>query len=83
MELFYFILGFVAASYIAPILDGIGSLILGWIEVKKAQMSEKISLIEIKLRKAAEESEERPMRQIGFCVSDEEVYPEEENDDEI
>ena len=82
MELLYFILGFAAASYIAPILDGIGSLILGWVEVKKAQMSEKIGLIEINLRKAAED-EEPPRRQIGFCVSSEEVYPEEENDDEI
>jgi hypothetical protein len=82
MELLYFILGVLFASYFAPLLDGVGALFLSWVELKKAQMSEKIGLIEINLRKAAED-EEPPRRQIGFCVSDEEVYPEEENDDEI
>ena len=82
MELLYFILGILFASYFAPLLDGIGALFLSWIEVKKAQMSEKIRLIEINLRKAAED-EEPPHRQIGFCVSSEEVYPEEETNDEI
>lgn len=81
MELLYFILGVLFASYFAPLLDGVGALFLSWVELKKAQMSEKIGLIEINLRKAADE--EPPRRQIGFCVSDEEVYPEEENDDEI
>ena len=81
MELLYFILGILFASYFAPLLDGVGALFLSWVELKKAQMSEKIGLIEINLRKAA--GEEPPCRQIGFCVSDEEVYPEEENDDEI
>jgi hypothetical protein len=84
MELLYFILGVIFASYISPILDGAGALFLTWVEVKKAQMSEKISLIEINLRRKAEE--EPPRRQIGFCVpddDDEEENPEEENDDEI
>jgi hypothetical protein len=81
MELFYFILGILFASYIAPLLDGVGALFLGWVEVRKAKMSEIISMIEIKVRKAADE--EPPRRQIGFCISDEEIYPEEENDDEV
>ena len=81
MELLYFLLGILFASYIAPLFDGLGSLFLGWIEVQKAKMSEKISMIEINVRKAAEE--EQSQRQIGFCVSDKEINPEEENDDEI
>ena len=84
MELLYFILGLIFASYISPILDGIGSLFLTWVEVQKAKMGEQVSMIEIRVRRAAEE--EPPRRQIGFCVSgeDDEVYPEEENDcDEI
>ena len=36
-------------------------------------MSEIISMIEIKVRKAADEEPSR--RQIGFCISDEEIYP--------
>ena len=81
MELLYFILGILFASYIAPLLDGIGALFLSWVEVQKAKASEKISMIEIKVRKAAEE--EQSQRQIGFCVSDKEIYQEEENDNEI
>lgn len=81
MELLYFLLGILFASYIASLFDGLGSLFLGWIEVQKAKMSEKISMIEINIRKATDE--EPPHRQIGFYVSDEEINPEEENDDEI
>lgn len=81
MELLYFILGILFASYIAPLLDGIGALFLSWVEVQKAKASEKISMIEIKVRKATEE--DQPQRQIGFCVSNEEIYPEEETDYEI
>ena len=84
MELLYFILGLIFASYISPILDGIGSLFLTWVEVQKAKMGEQVSMIEIRVRRATEE--EPPRRQIGFYVSeeDDEVYPEEENDcDEI
>ena len=81
MELLYFLLGILFASYIAPLFDGLGSLFLGWIEVQKAKMSEKISMIEINVRKAAEE--EQSQRQIGFCVSDKEIYQEEETDYEI
>lgn len=34
MELLYFILGILFASYIAPLLDGIGALFLSWVEVQ-------------------------------------------------
>ena len=81
MELLYFMLGILFASYIAPLLDGIGSLFLSWVEVQKAKASEKISIIEIKVRKAAEEDQSQ--RQIGFCVSDKEIYQEEETDYEV
>ena len=84
MELLYFILGIIFASYLSPFLDGISALFLTWVEVQKAKMSEKISMVEIRLRRAAEE--EPPRRQIGFCIpedDDEKDYPEEENNDEI
>lgn len=84
MELLYFILGIIFASYLSSLLDGIIALFLTWVEVQKAKMSEKISMIEIRVRKASEE--EPPQRQIGFCIyedNDKKEYPEEENDDEI
>ena len=42
MELLYFILGLIFASYISPILDGIGSLFLTWVEVQKATLEKRV-----------------------------------------
>ena len=73
MELLYFILGFVFAVYLIPLLDGISAWFLTWVEAKKAKQSEIINQTNIKMRQAAASAEEDPPRRaIGFCVPDEE-----------
>ena len=81
MELLYFILGFVFAVYLIPLLDGISAWFLTWVEAKKAKQSEVINLANIKMRQAAASAEDdTPKRLIGFCREDD--YEEEEDDDD-
>lgn len=81
MELLYFILGILFVTYVIPLLDGISSWFLTWVEAKKAKQSEVINQTNIKMRQAAASAEEDPpRRQIGFCVPDEE---EEYEEDEV
>lgn len=75
MELFYCLLGFMLASYMIPILDGISSWFLTWIEMKKAKLSEIINLSNVKIRQDRE-GEDTPQRAIGFHISSEEEYEE-------
>ena len=80
MELLYFILGIVFVTYVIPLLDGISSWFLTWVEAKKAKQSEVINQTNIKMRQAAASAEEDPPRRpIGFRVPDEE----EEYEDEV
>ena len=80
MELLYFILGILFVTYVIPLLDGISSWFLTWVEAKKAKQSEVINQTNIKMRQAAASAEEDPPRRpIGFRVPDEE----EENEDEV
>jgi hypothetical protein len=84
MELFYCIAGFMLAAYVIPILDGISSWFLTWVELKKAKLSENINKYNIKMRQDSEAAEVEPPRNvIGFQVSNPEEYDEEEYDDEI
>lgn len=81
MELLYFILGILFVTYVIPLLDGISSWFLTWVEAKKAKQSEVINQTNIKMRQATASAEEDPpRRQIGFCVPDEE---EEYEEDEV
>ena len=79
MELLYFILGILFVEYAIPLIDGICSWFLTWIEAKKAKQSSIINDANIKMRQAAAAAEEDPPRRpIGFRLPDEE----EENEDE-
>lgn len=81
MELLYFILGILFVTYVIPLLDGISSWFLTWVEAKKAKQSEVINQTNIKMRQAAASAEEDPPRRpIGFRVPDEE---EEYEEDEV
>ena len=81
MELLYFILGILFVTYIIPLMDGISSWFLTWVEAKKAKQSEVINQTNIKMRQAAASAEEDPPRRpIGFRVPDEE---EENEEDEV
>lgn len=81
MELLYFILGILFVTYVIPLLDGILSWFLTWVEAKKAKQSEVINQTNIKMRQAAASAEEDPPRRpIGFRVPDEE---EEYEEDEV
>ena len=71
MELLYFILGFVFAVYLIPLLDGISAWFLTWVESKKVKQSEIINLTNIKMRQAAASADDdSPKRLIGFCRDD-------------
>ncbi len=81
MELLYFILGILFVTYVIPLMDGISSWFLTWVEAKKAKQSEVINQTNIKMRQAAASAEEDPPRRpIGFRVPDEE---EEYEEDEV
>ena len=81
MELLYFILGILFVTYVIPLMDGISSWFLTWVEAKKAKQSEVIHQTNIKMRQAAASAEEDPPRRpIGFRVPDEE---EEYEEDEV
>ena len=43
MELLYFILGFVFAVYLIPLLDGLSAWFLTWVEAKKTKQAEIIN----------------------------------------
>lgn len=84
MELLYFILGIIFVSYGIPLLDGISSWFLTWVEAKKAKQSEFINDANIKMRQAAASADQDPpMRQIGFQVSSDNYEEEEDDENEI
>ena len=80
MSLLFFIAGIIFVSYLIPVLDGISSWLLTWIELKKAKHSDSINQINIKMRKdrASEEDDQTTDRLIGFHVSDAEENETEE-----
>lgn len=81
MELLYFILGFIFATCLIPLLDGVSAWFLTWVEAKKAKQSEIINQTNIKMRQAAASAEDdSPQRLIGFCREDD--YEEEEDEEE-
>lgn len=83
MELLYFILGFIFASYLIPIFDGLSTWFLSWVEVKKIKYAEAANAANIKMRKAMEEDEDdTPKRLIGFCREEDENYNEEEDEED-
>lgn len=66
MELLYFILGILFISYLLPIVEGLSSWLLAWLEAKKATQSEIINQANIKMRKDAASADTSPMHAIGF-----------------
>lgn len=83
MKLLSFISGALFAQYGIPLLDGITTWFLSWIEVKKARQSEIINQININMHQAAASADQDPpMRKIGFCVPDDSENNIEEEDSE-
>ena len=82
MELLYFILGFAFASYLMPILEGLGAWFLTWVEAKKAKQTEIVNQVNIKMRKdAASTDQDAPsMGKIGFQYLDAEEGEDEEDE---
>ena len=82
MELLYFILGFAFASYLMPILEGLGAWFLTWVEAKKAKQTEIVNQANIKMRKdAASTDQDTPsVGKIGFQYLDAEEGEDEENE---
>ena len=83
MELLYFILGFVFAVYLIPLLDGISAWFLTWVEAKKAKQSEIVNQVNIKMRKDAAASTDQdypPVGKIGFQYLDAEEGEDEEDE---
>jgi hypothetical protein len=84
MELLYFILGFVFAVYLIPLLDGLSAWFLTWVEAKKTKQAEIINQTTIKMRQAAASAEEdAPRRAIGFALPDDYEEEEDEEEDEV
>ena len=76
-----FLAGFLFASYLIPILDGIGAWFLAWTEMRKAGVNEITNQINIKMSQAASELEEDdpPWRPMGFQLPNQK----EEDEDEV
>ena len=84
MELLYFILGFVFAVYLIPLLDGLSAWFLTWVEAKKTKQAEIVNQTTIKMRQAAASAEEdAPRRAIGFALPDDYEEEEDEEEDEV
>ena len=85
MELLYFILGFSFASFGIPIIEGVCSWFLTWIEAKKAKQSDAINQANIKMRKEAASADqgEPHMAQIGFQIPDVDKEESEDDKDEV
>lgn len=84
MELLYFILGIIFVSYIIPIIDGISSWFLTWVEAKKSKQSEIVNKANIKMRQdAASADQDSPTRLIGFQVPDDDQEEEEVIEDDV
>lgn len=82
-KLLYFASGALFVSCGIPIVDGLCSWFLTWIEVKKAKQSEIINQININMHQAAASADQDPpMRKIGFCVPDDSENNTEEEDSE-
>lgn len=83
MELLYFILGFAFASYLMPILEGLGAWFLTWVEAKKTKQTEIVNQANIKMRKdAASTDQDTPsVGKIGFQYLDAEEG--EDKEDEV
>lgn len=83
MELLYFILGFTFASYLIPVLEGLGAWFLTWVEAKKAKQTEIVNQVNIKMRKDAAASADQdyiPVGKIGFQYLDAEEGEDEEDE---
>lgn len=82
MELLYFILGFAFASYLMPVLEGLGAWFLTWVEAKKAKQTEIVNQVNIKMRKdAASTDQDTPsVGKIGFQYLDAEEGEDEEDE---
>ena len=86
MELLYFILGFAFASYLMPILEGLGAWFLTWVEAKKTKQTEIVNQVNIKMRKDAAASADQdytPVGKIGFQYLDAEPEEGEDKEDEV
>lgn len=86
MELLYFILGFTFASYLMPVLEGLGAWFLTWIEAKKTKQTEIVNQANIKMRKDAAASTDQdytPVGKIGFQYLDAEPKEGEDEEDEV
>lgn len=79
MKSLFFVFGILFAQYIIPLLDGIGSLFLTFMESQKAKLSESINESNIRMRQAADR-EDNSKSPIGFSIPKKEVKEDEEND---
>lgn len=76
----FFILGFISAIAIVPVVEGLTAVILSWFEVVKSRMGVQIGESQHKIEKLQAPA---PMRTIGFSdQSVEEPYEEEWEDEE-
>lgn len=74
IELKYFLLGFIAAYIILPLVDAILALAVTFLEVIKSLMALVIAKINHKITLEEEDESVKPARKIGFITdSDEEV----------
>lgn len=83
MKSLFFIFGILFSQYIMPIMDGFGTLMLTWMESKKAKHNEIVTASNIKLRKLADkEDDDTPKYHIGFAPPVKKEKETEEEDDE-
>ena len=82
MELLYFILGFTFASYLMPVLEGLGAWFLTWVEAKKAKQTEIVNQVNIKMRKdaASADQDRTHVGKIGFQYLNAEKGEDEEDE---
>lgn len=70
MELIYFILGALFITIAVPLMDGISTLFLSWIEVAKGRCSLKIAKMSAEIAKLTG-SDTGKTQPIGFTIQEE------------
>lgn len=79
--LFYFILGILFIEVLIPTIEALAIVIVTFLEMLKGKLNMTISNYNIQIQKLADELEPQSSNAIGFVVSNNETYEEEEEDE--
>ena len=82
-SLFFFLLGIFFSNFICPVLETIAELVITTFEILKAKQSLKITELNLKIQKTANNLEEQNTAVIGFSAPETiSVFEDEDDEDD-